>query len=144
MTTQSESLAVRDAAELLEYIELKGIIIYEIQGIRNNVKRDESGTDLAISVQESHDQTFVEPRFRMLVSDSHARYTVDVGTRYEMSRPIDLSKSVLKEFIERVAIMAAFPFIRESVATTAARMELGVPVLGLLRAGGFSLDEDDL
>lgn len=141
MTAQQEKLVVQDATELLEFVDLRGIVIYEIHGVR--VKGGDE-TAVKISVQERHDESFIEPRFRMVVTDSEAEYTADVGTHYQMSRPIDVSKAVLAEFIERVAIMAAFPFIRESIATTAARMELNVPRLGLLRAGSFSMDEGNI
>lgn len=145
MTSPTETLSVNSAAELLEYVELKGIIVYEVHGLRGpRPDAEDEHPDVSISVQERHDDNFIEPRFRMIVTDGNAQYTVDVGTRYEMSQPVRLAKAVLKEFIERVAVMAAFPFLRESIATTAARMELGVPVLGLLRAGSFSLDEDDI
>ncbi|MFJ6078350.1 hypothetical protein ACIQC0_08585 [Pseudarthrobacter sp. NPDC092419] len=113
---------------------------YELHGVRREGSEE---TDIQISVEERHDETFLEPRFRMVVSDAHATYIADVSTQYQISQAVGLSKPVVKEFIERVAIMAAFPFIRESIATTAARMELPVPVLGLLRAGSFSLDEGD-
>ena len=138
MTTQTKPLVVDSAAHLLDFVELTGIVIYELQGVRREGK-DEA--EVEISVEERHDANSLEARFRMVVSDSLATYTADVGTRYQTSQPVELSKPVVKEFIERVAIMAAYPFIRESIATTAARMQLAVPVLGLLRSGSFSLDE---
>lgn len=140
-SSKSKKLEAQSAAHLLELVELADIVIYEVHGVRRD-SADEN--NVVISVQERHDEKFIEPRFRMIVTDSNAQYTADVATRYVLTRPIELPRPVLREFIERVAIMAAFPFIRESIATTAARMELGVPVLGLLRAGSFTLDEGDL
>ena len=138
MTTHAEPLVVDSAAHLLDFVELTDIVIYELHGVRQE-GQDEA--QIEISVEERHDATSIEPRFRMVVTDSFATYTADVGTRYQANQPLELPKPVVKEFIERVAIMAAYPFIRESIATTAARMQLAVPVLGLLRSGSFSLDE---
>lgn len=140
MTARTRPLVVDSAAHLLDFVELTGIVIYELHGVRREGKEE---TEVEMSVEERHDENSIEARFRMVVSDSHATYTADVGTRYETSQPVEISASVVKEFIERVAVMAAYPFIRESIATTAARMELAVPVLGLLRSGSFSLGESD-
>ncbi len=80
-------------------------------------------------------------RFRVLVEHTQASYAIEVGTRYTTEEPVDLEPSVLRDFIEKVAIMAAFPFIREGVATTAAKLEVEVPIMGILRQGEFSLGE---
>ena len=48
---------------------------------------------------------------------------------------IDLGQAAIHSFIEKVALMAARPFLREGIATIAARMELPVPVLGLMKQG---------
>jgi len=45
----------------------------------------------------------------------------------------------LVDFIERVAIMAAFPFLREAIARMASRLEVDVPLIGLLKTGQFQL-----
>jgi hypothetical protein len=51
----------------------------------------------------------------------------------------------MQAFIERVAMMVAYPYIRAAIADTATRLSLRRPVLGLLRANeveSFRGDED--
>lgn len=48
---------------------------------------------------------------------------------------IDLGQAAIHSFIEKVAIMAAWPFLREDIATIAARMELPILMLGLIKQG---------
>lgn len=43
------------------------------------------------------------------------------------------------EFLERVAMMAVYPFQREALATYATRLRVPVPTLGLVRQGEIDL-----
>jgi hypothetical protein len=44
---------------------------------------------------------------------------------------------VLEEFVDRVGVMALYPFVRESIFSTATRLRVKAPVLGLLLADAF-------
>lgn len=51
--------------------------------------------------------------------------------------------AVVAEFIERVGLMAVFPFLREAVFTTASRLGVPPPVVEILRAGEASVEFDE-
>ena len=137
----TQKAAKPDIHGLVQRVELVGIQFLEVYGRLREGPQDEVDTDVKINVKESHGPNAIEVRFRVLVEHTQASYAIEVGTRYTTEEPVDLEPSVLRDFIEKVAIMAAFPFIREGVATTAAKLEVEVPIMGILRQGEFSLGE---
>ncbi|WP_429388892.1 hypothetical protein [Paenarthrobacter sp. TE4293] len=94
-----------------------------------------------IHVQEAHGPRTLDVRFRVEVENHQATYEVELALRYETEIDYDHSRAVVEDFIERVAIMSAFPYVREAVSTTAAKLELDVPILGILRQGEFRLGQ---
>lgn len=84
--------------------------------------------------------TEIEVRMRMQLESAAARLVADIGISYSLTKPIAPSESALKEFVERVAVMALFPYVRESLHTSAARLGVDPPVLGIIRAGELTLD----
>jgi hypothetical protein len=131
---------VSSAVELLPLIELTAITTYEVRGAR--VTREEQGVsgadDLQVLVRGGDDS--LETRVRMQVLTEEAELLADVGATYSFSEPLELPQEVVAEFVERVGVMAAFPYLREAIHTTATRLGVNVPVLGLLRSGSFSLN----
>lgn len=129
--------------ELLQHAELRGVQFLQVAGRlkENATDEDTAETDVRIQVAESREDDRIEVRFLVTVSHQKAEFVVEVATRYSYDQPLDVSDEVVREFIEKVAIMAAYPFVREGVATTSARLELDPPILGLLRQGEFQLGE---
>lgn len=130
--------------DLVGLADLVGVRWYEVSG-----RRTEDGdpaaelperTDLDLVVLEHHSPVQLEARFKATATGPVADFTVDFSILYRFDEAIDPSTAVVQDFLEKVAVMAAWPFLREAVATTAARMELPVPVLGLMKPGAFSLD----
>lgn len=145
MTTCSDSAetdpsveTIDDVRELLNRLDLKAIVYHEVVGRRKEEGRD-GEVEFNIAVKQRSTETIFEPRFLLKVDDLTAEFVVDISTQYESPTPIVASSAISAEFVEKVAIMAVFPFLREALATTAARMELPVPVLGLIRAGQFQV-----
>lgn len=127
----------------MQGVDLVGIRWFEVSGAR--VEGDDSAAsdaNMALDVREQHDTGQLEARFRATVTSSDGRYVADVGMQYRFDEPSEPSQNAVRQFLEAVGIMAAWPFLREAVAATAARMELEVPVLPLMRQGDFALDED--
>jgi hypothetical protein len=124
-----------DAAELLRYTELSEVRTYELRGRRVTAgTASEPTPDIAVKVSE----TSLETRMRLEVTTESAVLFSDMAVVYSLSEPLELAQDVVREFVERVGIMAVFPFVRESVFATAARLTVTPPVLGLLRAGSLS------
>lgn len=121
-----------NAAELLRYTELTEVRTYELRGRRVAAGEvSESTPDIAVKVGE----TTLETRMRLEVTTESAVLFSDMAVVYSFSEPLELAKEVVREFVERVGIMAVYPFVREAVFATAARLAVTPPVLGLLHAG---------
>lgn len=148
-----EPRRVPTVEELVELIELTGLRCFEVSGRRHETEPDGSGEESAdeptaeaetagevsIQVMETHGPDFITARLRMTVEAKDADFVADFGLRYTSAEPIEPTQEAIKALLERVSVMSAWPFLREAVATTAARMELPVPVLGMVRQGQFRL-----
>ena len=140
----STAISVATAADLLPLVELTAITTYEISGQRvaeAEASVQEVGDDFQVMVRLGAQD--LETRGRVRVQTSQAVLIADVSATYTFSEPVDLSSDVVGEFVERVGVMAIFPYLREAVHTTASRLGVDAPVLGLLRAGNFRISADD-
>ncbi|WP_024286605.1 hypothetical protein [Cellulomonas sp. KRMCY2] len=145
MTTGADVRQIKDVVELLQASELSEIRYYQIAGVR--VERPdgepvrETGQDL--KVQVGGDANGLETRVLMTVSTEEANLAAEVGALYSFEEPLEIPQPVIAEFIEKVGVMAVFPFLRESVFTTATRLGVPAPVIGLLRAGELHVEAPD-
>lgn len=159
MSEAPASRAVATVEELIQFIELTGLRTFEISGKRSEddspaadadtrpsqsdeaaAAEEESAAaeaEISVEIMESHTADHIITRFRATVEARDADFVADVGLRYTFTEPLDLAQDAVEGLLNRVAVMSAWPFIREAVATTAARMELEVPVLGLIKQGDF-------
>lgn len=139
---QDQPKRIETIEDLVPLVDLVGVRWYEVSGERTNGDESQPAeADMTLEVREQHDPGQLEARFRAVVTSSDGRFLADVGMLYRMEEPLDPSPLAVKHFLEAVGIMAAWPFLREAVATTAARMELEVPVLPLMKQGGLVLDD---
>lgn len=130
--------------ELVEVAELSGVRFEELSSRRPEKDRERpEDTPVGMEVRHHQGPESLVVRFRMTVTHPQADYVAEVGTYFTLSEPVEFSTDIVVEFIERVAVMAAYPFLREAIATMAARLEVDVPMLGLLKAGQFQLHPDD-
>ena len=126
-----------DARELLEVAELVDIITFELRGKRVTHDGDIPEPVPAVAVRLSDEA--LETRLRLDVWTEDARIFADVAAVYALSEPVHLEGHVVQEFVERAGIMAVYPFVREAIFSTASRLGVKPPVLGLLRAGQFRI-----
>lgn len=128
------------AVELLQFVELTAVRTYEISGRRTEpAADDDEDAEPEVLVRAASDE--IEVRMKLEVASRGAEYVADVAVVYGLSRPVNLHTRVLAEFIERAAVMAVYPFVREAVFTTASRMGTKAPLLGLMHAGHFSVGD---
>lgn len=139
MSTSPEVHQVADIHDLLSLLELKGIKFFAVSGRLVTDPREDT-TDFGMEVVQRQSPVTFEARFKMTVTSPQADYVIDVASRYESPEPIAFSPQLAAEFIERVAVMAVFPFLREGLASSASRLEVPVPILGLLRPGQFKIE----
>lgn len=126
------------ATELLPHIELTAVRTYALAGRRDDEPRSEDVVP-EIGVRLGVDE--IETRMRIVVSTGEATLEADIGVIYRLVRPTNLWSQVVSEFIERVAALAVYPFVREAIFATASRMGVDAPVLGLIRQGEFKVGE---
>lgn len=139
---------VSTVEELVQLVELVGLRTYELSGKRTEPApitepSEPAEPQMSMQIMENHAPDRIETRFRATVEAADGDFVADVSVQYKFDEPLALSPEAIEGFLERVAIMAAWPFIREGVATTAARMEMTVPVMGLMKQGGFKVQHID-
>ncbi len=93
-----------------------------------------------MSIQARGDTGELETRVRIDITLADADISAEVAVLYRFAEELTVPEAVVTEFVERVSVMAAFPYVRESVSTTASRLGVAPPVLGMLRAGEFQVE----
>lgn len=132
---------IQDAAQLVEETELSGVRFRELSGTLNpdsRVTEGEPSYELTVERQLSDTHFGVVCTVNFQAPD--AAYTVSVECSYLRRSVREIADAAMVEFIERVAIMTAYPFIRESLHDLSRRLGAGSVVLGLLRPGHIQLE----
>lgn len=145
MTSDGKQVVARevfDARALLETVELVGVTVYELRAKRIDASAGERTPtpEPQWGFMERHSDSQLEYRFQMALQATDAEFFTEIGLVYEFNEPVMPTASAVLDFVEKVAIMAAFPFFRESVFTSATRLGVRVPVMGLLKQGAFKID----
>lgn len=131
--------------DLVAQVEIAGLVLHE-ERARRLTWSEEERESIAFPLRDDSFGMVPLPeelhyRFRSVFSDENAEYVADVEIVYRLPAPSTVAESVLGEFAERVAFMAVFPFIRASMFSSAARLGLPAPILGIVRQGEFKLGE---
>ncbi|MBM4468150.1 hypothetical protein GS502_01265 [Rhodococcus hoagii] len=132
---------VRDARELLQLAELTDIVFHEIHGKRVDNTEDDGA--FSLNVMTRSEPQLLEIRCHATASGAGGEYVADVSAVFTLSEPVELSPDVTREFAEKVGVMAVYPYVRESMTQSGAKLGLDRPVLPLLRAGDVKLDTPD-
>ncbi|UKA75223.1 hypothetical protein [Arthrobacter sp. FW306-07-I] len=134
--------SIEDIRELLDLVELVDMRVYAAAGNRKDGSgsqdHDQSG-EIELNFMERHTTDIIENRFRMKVENEEAVYSADIGAIYSLREPVSPVPSLIAEFAERVGFMSVFPYLRESISTSASRLGLPIPVLGIVRPGDFQI-----
>lgn len=139
---------IDDILEFMEVVSLVGMRSFEHSALsiestdvpKTTDPVEENPAEVSITYAHFINETEFHTRFKLTFTEPGVVYSADIAGIYQMSEPIALAQEVQNEFAERVGIMAVFPFLRESVSTSAARMGLAVPLLGLMRPGDFRIE----
>lgn len=138
-----EIRVVGSARDLLDVTTLADINYYQLVGERFSDDAPESTeTDgpAPIQVLARSDDEHVEVRLRVEVRSADARFMADVGAAFELRERVEIPADVMQDFVERVGIMAAYPFVREAVHSLASRMRVEAPLLQLLQGNALKLE----
>lgn len=125
------------AADVLGVSELTDIVVYEVAARRlpDDGADVEPADEFSVNARSANES--FETRGRLYLRTTEAEFVVEVGAIYILTDSVRLPPHVAAEFIERVGVMALYPFVREQVFSAARRLGVGAPILGLLRAGQF-------
>jgi hypothetical protein len=127
---------------LVAEIELIGIQTFELSGkLRAEPVAPEDANAFGVHTAMQNDDHHLSTRFRLEFQGTAADIVVDVAAHYRFEVPTTYSRELATEFAERVGFMTVYPYLREAVFTTAARMDLETPILGLMKAGQFRVEE---
>lgn len=138
--------------QLAGMVELRDIVFFQVHAERLNSTpkgaadgevQNEPSQRIGIQIQERHSETHIEVRCILEGETQDARYVIDAAAQYETETPVEINQDVVEAFVERVGVMAVYPYLREALQSAAAKLRLDAPVLGLLRPGGVKVTPDD-
>ena len=118
--------------------------MYEVHGVVTGPPpTSEWAPDIDLEYSQQLLPNELHARFKLTFKEPDAMYVADMAAVYSFAEELEIAEEVVIDFAERVAFMTTFPFLRESVATTAARMQRNVPTLGIMRPGDFKIGTPD-
>lgn len=140
----SADRSYQSARDLLPVLDLSRVTAYEIAGRRVPSPETTEITSSMESMIGGEEGVAFAFRVRQRVKTDEAEITADFEAEYRFSESGGrISKEAQVEFAEKVAFMALVPYLRESVHTTAMRLGVKPPLLGMVRQGEFRLHPTD-
>lgn len=141
----TETRRVSTIVDLVALVDLTGVRTFEFSGRLLDAPADaeiEERQDIQVHLRASPGD--LQVRVRLTIQTDEAELVADCAAVFELkesdpNEQIEIDDDVKREFVERVGIMAVYPFLRESIFATAVRLQVAAPVLGLLKAGQFSM-----
>ncbi len=143
VSSTANPVTVSDVVELVGRSEVEDIVFYELHAERAAVPTVEEPRGLeTMRVMQRRDAHSVEVRCRAEVHGADGFYVVDAAVLYRFHEELQISEAILREFVEKVGVMAVYPYIREAVCALAAKLRLSVPILGIIRSGEVHLTDE--
>lgn len=135
----AESTAVKSFDDLLKLIEMIDVLPYEVSAKRKDTPgekpttgRFESEAELGVQFLRQADRLIV--RLRMPIDTHEANILADVGVIYSLESHVAVDTDIMTEFVAKVGVLAAFPFVREAIFGMATRLRITPPLLGIIQA----------
>ncbi|MFC8046237.1 hypothetical protein [Nocardia sp. NPDC057353] len=132
----SAASVATDTDSILAFAELTDIVFYECSGRRN---RDAGEVPLSIQIALGRDELGLEVRCRATIAGAGGEYIADASAVFTFREPVEATAEAVTDFAARVGVMAVYPYLRESITQSSAKLGLERPVLRLLRPGEVSL-----
>lgn len=95
--------------------------------------------DVAIDLNPVSWDSHIETWFRLTLETEQVKLGAAVAVLYDRDSDEAIPESVKIEFLEKVAVMAAFPYLRAEIQDLASGLRLGNVTLGMLRQGEFTV-----
>ncbi|MFF2148995.1 hypothetical protein [Kitasatospora sp. NPDC058190] len=121
---------IAEAAELLDvtFLEVSGRRLFDQQEAR---LEEDGRTSLLTWLREGDDGTVLEVRCRLEVGNTQADFAVDAVAAFSAGGPFELAPGLQQRFIEQIGITVLYPYLRESLHSTATRLGVDTPMLSL-------------
>ncbi|MGV0778745.1 hypothetical protein [Mycolicibacterium elephantis] len=134
---------ISDTRQLLNVADVREIRFHELSAKRTG--NTDSDHTLTMRVFVRVDETEIGVRCRAEVSGKGGDYVADAEAVFELSEAMSIPPDILREFVEKVGVLVVYPYVREAVADSAAKLGRPRPVLKILRGEDVKLlnDEDD-
>ena len=140
----SADRSYQSARDLLPVLDLSRVTAYEVAGRRVPSPETTEITSSMESMIGGEEGVAFAFRVRQRVKTDEAEITADCEAAYRFSESGGgVSRGAQVEVAEKVAFMALVPYLRESVHTTAMRLGVKPPLLGMVRQGEFRLHPTD-
>ncbi|MET3707381.1 hypothetical protein ABIB17_002018 [Arthrobacter sp. UYEF6] len=142
MSVQEKRESLGDIQTFVDLVELKDVTVMGLSGALKTDSDGESETQFELSFAPAFKSAGLRTRFKIEFTNGKATFMADMAAHWEFPHAVSFKADTVIEFAERVAFMTVYPYLRESIASTAARMNQPIPTLGLIKADHFSLDVD--
>lgn len=139
MSTYEE---INNVYDLVEHIQLVEVRLVRFKAMPDKDAEDSVGMSFNMDVTDGQLTTLFAFR---LVSDDYSLETEHAAV-WNVDIPLLPDGEAIADFIQKVAFMTVYPYVREALATSACRLGLPAPTLSLVRQGDvdLSLDPDQL
>lgn len=126
-----------DVRTIQEVAELK-VDASPGQGLSSLAEESSEGS-LSIDINPVSWGTRIEIWFRARFETPTANLVAAVAAVYERDTDDEIPEETRTDFIEKVGIMAAYPYLRTSLQDLAATLRMGTLTLDILRQGEFQM-----
>ena len=127
-----------DVAELLQLVELKAVTFNEVSAQRTETEEESNQFRMDVSSLVGEDDS-ITVRCRATVEGAGASYVASADGLFSVAERVHIDEPVLLDFVERVGVMAVYPYLRTAISDLSARIGRKTPVLRLLRPGDVKL-----
>ncbi|MBO9046716.1 hypothetical protein JG550_000849 [Curtobacterium flaccumfaciens pv. flaccumfaciens] len=137
---------ISTAKDLLDVGELSGVRVHAFSAERvagATAPNDSEEAEQSIQVQIGQNPGLVEVRVQLELKTAAANYRAEAASQYRFPSEYEVSERVAREFAEAVGVMAVYPYLRELVQSSSARLSLPPVTLPLLRQGAINLTPDN-
>jgi hypothetical protein len=136
-TDGAERLTITDVRELMPLIELQSVVFNEVSAKRTSDEDEPDQFRMDVSSRLTDDEIAV--LCRATVHGAGGVYVAEAVGTFPLAQPVAIEHSIVVEFVERVGVMAVYPYLRTALSDGAVRIGRRAPVLRLLRPGGVKL-----
>lgn len=139
--TEAAPRLIDDVAELVKLVALEDVYFLEIAGRRTSEKEPAEVPVFFSSVQARQNDDGIEARFVLAVQSEELEAKIDVVARYTYDDAIEVGPEAQRGFLEKIALFAVWPYLREQVSAMCARLRIDVLNLGVIVQGQFTLSD---